>query len=156
MLTNQTTVFKNDLHFGGDIVLTTDVTFEESTHAYVTVVVIPNDLTIYGGGAMVWELQVKRNVAETHEELLEELKKEKYITEGSSVVEDIIGEPALPSMRELLTAEVMAHNEDLTEEQARDVVRGLEEYIGGYLAEQIPEQIEYVTKYFPKLTKEDE
>lgn len=95
MLSNQTTVFKNDRHFGGDVVLTTEVGYPETaTYASVTVIVIPNDLDCYGGGAMVWDLTVNRKLCDTHTELLEELKKEEYIGFGSSIVEDIIGKPA--------------------------------------------------------------
>jgi hypothetical protein len=45
-------------------------------------------------------------------------------------------------LTEFLRDEVLSYNEELTEQQVRNIVSGLEYYINGYLAEQIPEQIE--------------
>ena len=139
MLGNQTTVFKNDSHFGGDVVLRTEVR-NNSDYMDITVIVIPNDIETFGG-AMVWDLDETRYVAETHEELLEVLKGEEYQLRGGSVVEDIIGEPKETTMRDILTHDVKAMDDTLTDRQVRDVVRGLESYIGDYLAEQMLEQI---------------
>lgn len=85
-----TTVFKNDPYFGGDVVLTTEVN-PNHTYAEVRVIDIPTNLAEHpSGGAMQWDLQVKKELCENHEELLEELKKVEYQTEGSSVMLDII------------------------------------------------------------------
>ena len=123
MLGNQTTVFKNDRHFGGDVVLETTVR-NNSDYMDVQVIVIPYDLDPMGG-AMVWELDDTRYVAETHEELLEVLKGEEYQLRGGSVVVDIL---EAQDVRETVERYLRFMGIDFPKEKVNELVETLKPY----------------------------
>lgn len=85
-----TTVFMNDKHFGGDVVLETTVA--APTWVGVRMTVIPNEQAFdIWGGALVWNVELVRGKLETNEDVLKELKKDDYVLDGSSEIVDMIG-----------------------------------------------------------------